>query len=455
GVALGGYYGGSGEMNILEGGRVEVRFHEFFSDLTIGENGPGSANVDGAGSQLMAQLNVGTGNSGSLTIRNGAQATAGSLYTTRFPEGSATIVVDGAGSSLICDGSDNYGYLIVSGTGPATMTISNGAAAEAVECFIGDGTAANGEMTVTGANSRLTIEEELDVSYRGTAALNIRAGAAVETSFASIGYGYASSGTAVVEGAGSTWTITDRLELGGATHGRLTVNTGGLVDITNALNINDTGTLVLAGGRVEAGSVNLLGGSVLRGAGTVAANVANGGLVAPGASPGTLNVEGNYTQAADGTLEIELAGVSPDYFDKLLVTGNVTLGGTLEVALIGGFLPGAGASFEIIRGAAVSGSFAQVTLVDFPPDRDVAVIVGSTSVRLEVTGSFLRADLNCDGLVNNFDVDPFVLAVLNPAGYEAAYPDCDIANGDINHDGATNNFDIDPFVQCLLSGGCP
>jgi len=60
-------------------------------------------------------------------------------------------------------------------------------------------------------------------------------------------------------------------------------------------------------------------------------------------------------------------------------------------------------------------------------------------------------DLNCDNKPNNFDIDPFVLALTDPAGYHAAYPDCDIQRADINGDGAVNNLDIDPFVQ-LLTG---
>jgi hypothetical protein len=63
-------------------------------------------------------------------------------------------------------------------------------------------------------------------------------------------------------------------------------------------------------------------------------------------------------------------------------------------------------------------------------------------------------DMNCDGSVDNFDIDPFVLALTNPAAYHNAYPNCDALNGDINRDGALNNFDIDPFVGCLTRG-CP
>jgi hypothetical protein len=64
-------------------------------------------------------------------------------------------------------------------------------------------------------------------------------------------------------------------------------------------------------------------------------------------------------------------------------------------------------------------------------------------------------DLNCDGLVNPFDIDPFVLALVNPAGYAQQFPNCSIMNGDTDGDGLVNVFDIDPFVQCIVHNGCP
>jgi hypothetical protein len=63
----------------------------------------------------------------------------------------------------------------------------------------------------------------------------------------------------------------------------------------------------------------------------------------------------------------------------------------------------------------------------------------------------LVGDVNCDGVVNNFDISPFVLALADPAAYEATYPNCDILLADINGDGQVNNFDITPFVT-LLTG---
>ena len=60
-------------------------------------------------------------------------------------------------------------------------------------------------------------------------------------------------------------------------------------------------------------------------------------------------------------------------------------------------------------------------------------------------------DMNCDGSVDFFDIDGFVLAVTDPAAYEAAYPDCELLNADCNGDGEVNFFDIDPFVE-LVTG---
>ena len=65
-----------------------------------------------------------------------------------------------------------------------------------------------------------------------------------------------------------------------------------------------------------------------------------------------------------------------------------------------------------------------------------------------------RGDTNCDEAVDVFDIDPFVLAMVNQGQWEAAFG-CDyFAAADLNCDGEVNAFDIDPFVACLAAGGC-
>lgn len=59
-------------------------------------------------------------------------------------------------------------------------------------------------------------------------------------------------------------------------------------------------------------------------------------------------------------------------------------------------------------------------------------------------------DLNCDGLVNSFDLDPFVLALTDMSRYASAFPACDRLLADVNRDSVVNNFDIDAFVHLMI-----
>jgi len=62
----------------------------------------------------------------------------------------------------------------------------------------------------------------------------------------------------------------------------------------------------------------------------------------------------------------------------------------------------------------------------------------------------VKGDLSGDGQVNNFDIDPFVLALTDIEAYIKQYPRMNpYDSGDINGDGELNNFDIDPFVKLL------
>jgi len=67
----------------------------------------------------------------------------------------------------------------------------------------------------------------------------------------------------------------------------------------------------------------------------------------------------------------------------------------------------------------------------------------------------LVGDVNNDGLLNAFDVDPFVLALMNDgADYAAAYPGLAGSrwyHADLNCDGLVNSFDLDPFVLKLTN----
>ena len=67
-------------------------------------------------------------------------------------------------------------------------------------------------------------------------------------------------------------------------------------------------------------------------------------------------------------------------------------------------------------------------------------------------GASLYGDVNCDGLVDAFDIDAFVLALTDEQAYYQAYPDCHHLLADINGDGVLDSFDIDPFVAVMTGG---
>jgi RHS repeat-associated protein len=61
----------------------------------------------------------------------------------------------------------------------------------------------------------------------------------------------------------------------------------------------------------------------------------------------------------------------------------------------------------------------------------------------------VAGDMNCNGVVNTFDITPFTLALTDPAAYQQQYPDCDIMQADLNGDGLVNNFDIDFLMGAM------
>ncbi|MDX2199207.1 MAG: hypothetical protein SF069_09585 [Phycisphaerae bacterium] len=62
----------------------------------------------------------------------------------------------------------------------------------------------------------------------------------------------------------------------------------------------------------------------------------------------------------------------------------------------------------------------------------------------------LLGDMNCDGIVSVGDIAGFVLALTDPAGYAATFPDCDINNADVNGDAVVSVGDIAGFVALLV-----
>ncbi|MBL8866569.1 MAG: hypothetical protein JNK93_13500, partial [Planctomycetia bacterium] len=129
---------------------------------------------------------------------------------------------------------------------------------------------------------------------------------------------------------------------------------------------NQSGGTTTVNQTLRVGGGMTLTGGVLKGSGTVEGPVTNtGGSVAPGNSPGILNITGNYTQGSNGTLDLEIGGRDPDIpeFDRLRVTGTATLDGTVRITNINGFESAPGDTFRVLSAASRVGTFAKQ---DFP-----------------------------------------------------------------------------------------
>ncbi len=84
----------------------------------------------------------------------------------------------------------------------------------------------------------------------------------------------------------------------------------------------------------------------------------------------------------------------------------------------------------------------------------IGLAAASAQAQFDIGPSVEYGDMNCDGALDGADIDPFFLALGDPAAYAAQFPECSTKNGDVNGDGSLDGADIDPFFQCL-GGNCP
>ena len=351
-----------GQVNVSAGGLVSS---ESLIDIATGA-GPGSLSVDGTGSLAFTSTNIhaclwGTsGNTATATFSNNAVGTFnGSIEVSDSTVAGTTAIIS------ILSGADLS-------VGNLTLATSGGSTTSATLNVNGNGST----VTQTGA-STLTIGH----ASAGAAAVNI---------------GTANPGGTFTTGSGlTTINKTGAVTVGsGANTGSLNANGNVTID-GGLLQIGAGSSVILAAAK----SMTLVNGGTLKGSGNVTGSVINtSGIVEPGNSPGTLSITGNYMQAIVGQLVTELASTTT--FDRLVATGSVSIAGTLDVDLLGGFVPQPGNVFQIISSSGVvTGTFGSASLPTLT-GANWQLRYNPNSVVLQVA---LVGDYNFNGIVDASD----------------------------------------------------
>lgn len=128
--------------------------------------------------------------------------------------------------------------------------------------------------------------------------------------------------------------------------------------------LTNPGTITVRSGTIRLPNAFVNTGTLM-GNGSFAVGVlTNQGHVAPGESPGTLTVVGNYVQAAGGSFDVDVNTLTNS--DRLLVGGSATLAGTLALKCWGDCSLAAGESLVILDALGdLTGRFDAVTLANF------------------------------------------------------------------------------------------
>lgn len=330
-----------------------------------------------------------------LIISNAAQIVDAGTTTLLGQQAASTnntVIVDGTGTvwSTATGGS----HVTVGNGGPFnSVTVKNGGELISSGVNIGAAsTASNCTVLVTGSGSLWNDAGLFDVGVASKGnQLVVTNGAQLNTANLYVGFGDTATGVGnnVIIAGGSLFVTNAGSALyiggGGATNsftfngGTITVNelalssagvfnfNSGVLNVDYAIVTN--GSPFVVGNGVGAATLNLLpnfvhlyssglnisSNATLTGVGALSNNVtlANGAMLAPGPSSGvgTLTVEQNLTVGNSSVLQYSLGTNS----DLTAVTGNLTLGGTLNVTDSGGFGVGTYTLFTYAGGLTYNG----------------------------------------------------------------------------------------------------
>ncbi len=131
-----------------------------------------------------------------------------------------------------------------------------------------------------------------------------------------------------------------------------------------------------------------------------------------------------------GTVILALA-IAPAAFGQVFDLSWHTIDGGGEMFTSGGDFELSGTIGQPDAGAMIGGEFELVS--------------GFWAIALGDSPPCDPCDMNCDGAVNAFDIEPFLDLLFSPMPMP-----CNTCTGDVNGDGVVDAFDIEPFLECLF-----
>lgn len=366
----------------------------------------GTVDVVGAGEILLAGGTVRGGTltnsaTGIIRSRFGTQNTIGGAVTN--PPG-GLIIIERAGGSLTLLGGAGNSY---SNAGDIVFGTGSGEAALTI----------NGDVSLTGGGT-LTMGNINNSAITGSPSTSLLTN--VDNTISGAGQVGGTFGT-----SGATMRLTNQAtiianqtnnlvikatppETGFTTSGTVQVNSGSTMVIDSSTVFTQTGGTALVNGTLSlnGGTLQLQGGT-LGGAGTIGGGAVNntGGTVAPGVSPGKLTINGAFTQEEDGTLAIEIAGLTTPGtdFDLLAINGAANLGGALQVTNINGFTPAPSDTVVPLTASAISGAFDTTnTQVDYGSASITVAALPGNPPRLLNLSTRLRVQTGANALIGGF-----------------------------------------------------
>jgi len=97
-----------------------------------------------------------------------------------------------------------------------------------------------------------------------------------------------------------------------------------------------------------------------------------------------VSVIGNFTNAASGSVSLEIGGVDSGLSGRLDVSGTATLDGTLNLETVGGFIPTRGDSFQVLTFGSATRQFGRINSPALGNNNKFSPIYGATDLTLTV-----------------------------------------------------------------------